>query len=250
MEQAITTASLDEATQIIKDAEQNIRDNWVLMAETLIEIRDNELWKDNKHSGFDAYIKTELGYGRQWVYKLMKTPQVAAVIPVTNPTVASELVALPEEQWEDAWQAAKQIAQTNEPSSRHVRRAVKAIRRGTPIEEEVSRLTRQPDLAPEPETGDLDEEQVLKEAQAEFETVATMMRQLYGAIEEVSLEKSGVWIDMNAVKTDFRNLNSIIKFSKPHKTCHLCDGKGCDKCLNSGLLCQERFNAYSEGGSQ
>tara|TARA_R100000808_G_scaffold549_1_gene2813 strand:- start:1021 stop:1761 length:741 start_codon:yes stop_codon:yes gene_type:complete len=246
MEQAMTINSLDEATKKIRDSEQNIRDNWVAMAETLIFVRDNKLWEENGHTGFDSYIKSELGYGRQWVYKLMKTPEVAAVIPVTNPTVASELVALPEEQWEQAWQAAKQIAQTNEPSSRHVRRAVKAMRRGTPFEEEVSRLTRQPDLAPEPEGADEDAEQTLKEALAEWDTINSMMRQVYGAIEELSKEKLGVWIDMNAVKTDFRNLNSVMKFSKPHQQCHLCGGEGCDKCLNSGWLNQERSKAYSD----
>ena len=247
----IVTLTLDQATQAIRDAEQNIRDNWVAMAEALIEIRDNALWKQGEHTSFSAYIEEELGYGRQWVYKLMKTPEVAGVIPVTNPTVASELVALPENQWQTAWEAAKSIASTDEPSSRHVRKAVNAIKRGDDLEE-LSRPTRQmsykeddfKDTPPiESEEDALDAR--LNVAQEKFNEIHSTLRKLWNLIDQVSEEKEGVWLDMNSVRVDFKNLSNTVKFSKPFAVCPFCNGKGCDKCLHSGFLCKERFEAYA-----
>lgn len=235
--------TLIEATERIQEAEQNVRDNWVMMANTLITVRDDELWREGGHKGFIQYVEDELGYGKQWAYKLMKTPQVASKIPVTNPSVASEIIALPEEQWQEAWDGAKQIASTNEPSSRHVRRAVKAIKDGRTIQDEIDRVEEKKAPPPEATTGD-----ALLDAQAQFDEVKKMMSALYKKIDVLSLRPEGCWIDMSHVKADFQNLNSTIKFARPYAVCIFCDGDGCEKCLSSGLLNQERFNAYSEEG--
>ena len=248
-----TELTLEQATQSIRDAEQNIRDNWVAMAETLIQIRDNSLYEEGGYTSFSSYIEEELGYGRQWVYKLMKTPQVANVIPVTNPTVASELVALPEEQWQQAWDAAKNIASTNEPSSRHVRKAVNAIKRGDDPED-LSRPTRQmeypeDDFKDNPEPINSHEDVLdarLNAAQAKFDEIHSTLRKLWNLIDQVSEESEGVWLDMNSVRVDFKNLSNTVKFSRPFAVCPFCNGEGCDKCLNSGFLCKERFEAYAE----
>lgn len=241
MEAMQKVSTLIEATETIQKAEQNVRDNWVLMANTLITVRDEELWEEGGHAGFIQYIEDELGYGKQWAYKLMKTPQVASVIPVTNPSVASEIIALPEEQWEEAWDGAKQIAATNEPSSRHVRRAVKAIKDGRSIEEEIQRVEEKK-APPAPEqTGD-----PLADAQAGFTDVVQTMIALYNQIKVLSLTPAGVWIDMSHVNADLQNLKNNMKFSKPFAVCPFCGGVGCEKCLNTGFLTEERFKAYSE----
>ena len=242
--QKVTT--LIAATERIQEAEQNVRDNWVLMAETLITVRDDSLWKEGGHVGFIQYVEDELGYGKQWAYKLMKTPQVASVIPVTNPSVASEIIALPEEQWEEAWRGAKEIASTNEPSSRHVRRAVKAIKDGRSIEQEIERVEEKRKIVPSSDLPDPELDK-LEAAQQEFAMIKKSMGELYRKIDMLSVTPAGVWIDMNHIKADFQNLNSTMKFSKPFAVCIFCEGEGCEQCLDSGLLNQERFNAYSEG---
>jgi len=238
--------TLIEATERIQTAEQNVRDNWVVMAETLITVRDDELWKEGGHAGFISYIEDELGYGKQWAYKLMKTPQVASVIPVTNPSVASEIIALPEEQWEEAWAGAKEISATNEPSSRHVRRAVKAIKDGRSIADEIARVEEKRKIVPSEDLPDPDADK-LEQAQQEFDMIKREMAALYRKIDVLSASAAGVWIDMHHVKTDFQNLSNTMKFSRPYADCIFCNGEGCEKCLHSGLLNEERFNAYSEG---
>ena len=135
----------------------------------------------------------------------------------------------------------------------HIRAAVRAIKRGTPIDElqdSVSDLIKpktkecveaDPDADGTPELQD-----ELDQARAEFKNINTMMRHLWGAIDELAKSKLGVWIDMESVREDLRNLGSTMKFSKPHAVCPMCKGEGCEKCLDSGLLCEERHNAYTK----
>ena len=243
----IQITNLADATIRIQTAEKNIRDNWVDMANTLIQVRDDKLWEEGGYTGFEQYVNEELGYGKQWVYKLMKTPEVAEIIPVTNPTVAAELVALPEERWEEAWDNAKQIAATNEPSGRHVRRAVKAIKDGRSVEEEIERVS----LLKHPEMEVVTPIIInLEVAQSKFEAILDSMREIYHEINALAQEKDGVWIDMSFIKTDFKNIGNALRFAKPHADCIFCAGDGCEKCLDSGMLNKERFDAYTQSMEQ
>ena len=153
--------SLTEAVSIVKKAEQDLRESWALMAGAIQVVKEQELWREGGHPNFESFIRIELGYSKQWVYKLLKIPRIVDKIDVTNPTAATELTSLPEDKWQDAWD------------------------------------------------------------------------------------------DMNPIKTDFRNIVNVLRFAKPYSECFFCNGEGCEKCLDSGVLIRERFDAYEvEQGSQ
>ena len=91
----------------------------------------------------------------------------------------------------------------------------------------------------------------LVQSQTLFDATVEKLRSLFRDIEALSNMPEGIWVDMNPIKTDFRNIVNVLRFAKPYSECFFCNGEGCEKCLDSGVLIRERFDAYEvEQGSQ
>jgi len=244
--------SLDEGVRLIKTAEADIRRNWALMAGTIQRIKDNEMWKDAGHPNFESFCRIDLGFSKQWVYKLLKIPKIVEKIDVTNPTSATELTSLDEDKWPEAWNLAKNLADNKEPTKVQVRKAVRAIKHGYQLTDDKKGLMgdklREDMLANEVD-GDPSLESSdhrLVKAQTLFDASIEKLRSLFRDIEALSNLPEGIWVDMSPVKADFRNIANLLKFSRPYSECFFCDGNGCEKCLDSGVLIKERFDAYDE----
>tara|TARA_R110002020_G_scaffold396471_3_gene606674 strand:+ start:992 stop:1831 length:840 start_codon:yes stop_codon:yes gene_type:complete len=249
--------SLPEAVSIVKKAEQDLRESWALMAGAIQVVKEQELWREGGHPNFESFIRIELGYSKQWVYKLLKIPRIVDKIDVTNPTAATELTSLPEDKWQDAWDLAKNLAKSEDPTKVQVRKAVRAIKHGYQLTEGNKGLMgdklREDMLANEVQ-GDPSLESSdhrLVQSQTLFDATVEKLRSLFRDIEALSNMPEGIWVDMNPIKTDFRNIVNVLRFAKPYSECFFCNGEGCEKCLDSGVLIRERFDAYEvEQGSQ
>ncbi len=246
----IEIATLEDAVHAVKKAEKDIRKGWAVMASAIAQVKDKELWKAGGHPNFESFIRVDLGYSKQWVYKLLKIPRIVDKIDVTNPTAATELTVLPEERWQDAWDLAKNLSQTDDPTKVQVRKAVRAIKHGYQLTDDKKGLQgeklREDMLANEVD-GDPSLESSdhrLVHSQTLFDAAIEKLRSLFRDIEALSNMPEGIWVDMSPVKADFRNVANVLKFSRPYAECFFCDGNGCEKCLDSGVLVKERFDAY------
>ena len=243
-------SSMSDAVNVVKKAESVLRESWALMAGAIQAVKDQELWKEGGHPNFESFIRIELGYSKQWVYKLLKIPRIVDKIDVTNPTAATELTSLPEERWQDAWDLAKNLANSEDPTKVQVRKAVRAIKHGYQLTDDKKglmgdklrddMLANEVDGDPSLESSD----HRLIQSQTLFDASIEKLRSLFRDIEALSNMPEGVWVDMNPIKADFRNIANVLKFSRPFAECFYCEGNGCEKCLDSGILIKERFEAY------
>tara|TARA_R100000700_G_scaffold17822_1_gene24454 strand:+ start:9234 stop:10142 length:909 start_codon:yes stop_codon:yes gene_type:complete len=243
--------TLEEAVEAIKQAEEGMRSNWVMLSGAINIIKDRELWRENGHPNFESFIRIELGYSKQWVYKLLKIPQIVSKIDVTNPTAATELTSLDEDKWEEAWGLAKNLANQTEPTKVQVRKAVRAIKHGYQLTDDnkglmgdklrEDMLANEVDGDPSLESSD----HRLVTSQTLFDAAKEKLRSLFRDIEAISNMPEGIWVDMSPVKADFRNIANMLKFARPFSECINCEGNGCEKCLDSGVLNRERFEAYA-----
>tara|TARA_R100000458_G_C8271889_1_gene246675 strand:+ start:1173 stop:1997 length:825 start_codon:yes stop_codon:yes gene_type:complete len=243
-------SSLPDAVAVVKKAEHDLRESWALMAGAIQVVKEQELWREGGHPNFESFIRIELGYSKQWVYKLLKIPRIVDKIDVTNPTAATELTSLPEDKWQDAWDLAKNLSNSEDPTKVQVRKAVRAIKHGYQLTEDnkglmgdklrEDMLANEVDGDPSLESSD----HRLVQSQTLFDAAIEKLRSLFRDIEALSNMPEGIWVDMNPIKADFRNIVNVLRFSRPYSECFLCEGNGCEKCIDSGVLIKERFEAY------
>ncbi len=244
--------SLEHAIEVFKIAEQNLKTNWAIMAGVVNMIKEKELWKEAGHPNFESFIRLDLGYSKQWVYKLLKLPEIISNVNIdaTNPTAATELTSLPSEKWEEAWSLATNPAESTTPTKVQVRKAVRAIKHGYQLTDDKKGLAGdklREDLLANEVDGDPSLESSdhrLVTSQKLFDAARAKLHSFYNDVQALSYSREGIWLRMDLIRVDCANLGKNLSFSKPFCECIPCDGNGCEKCLDSGVLIRERFEAY------
>ena len=231
------------------------RDSYVEAGQCLATVRDLELYRTKGgYETFEEYCKQEWGWSRSYVFRIIGAAELAArLLPIGNiqnakkaeitqnappaESVAREILVATtdEKQQAKVWKAAVAKAEANgKPVTAATVKAVAAEVLGEP--------TREPgDDGDQPEHDETIEDafgpvhKSLREVFAKRTEFTSLVQQIGGLrndIIDLQQEEGGAAIEIEGVKTLFKELKAAIKFAAPYCECPKCQRskRECDMC--------------------
>jgi hypothetical protein len=205
---------------------------FIRIGSRLKELQQLEVYKET-HKSFEAFVLAEFGLSRARAYQLIEAAEVDANLstivdnrPQNEAQLREVAKAPPEQQAEVVKKAVEKAAEENrKPTSKDYKQAVKQVV-GELVED-----AEEPKQEPPPK-----ETHHPKEMAGPLMAHVKTLVQMLNDLKKRAAERGGEWIDVQAISMQISALKYSLKSSIYYADCPACEGKGCEKCKQTGFF--------------
>lgn len=205
---------------------------WQDMAMALIQIRDDQLYKEGGYKTFEEYCKQEHEFTSSHARRLMTGCKIAIEFNLSNERQARTLSNIPETDRPEVMKRvrARQGKRVSSTMIQDMHQEVVDERPGAQVQD-----------AP---VLDIIDATVASAATTQLPTPDTptaleimrLIQKAGEAVKELSKTTTGAFINADSVTTDLRNAYQGINQTKPTNKCYSCQGRGCKLCKDTGRI--------------
>lgn len=213
------------------------------IGEQLLIIHDAEVWKET-HKTLKAFFLETFGLDRSYAYRLMDAAKVTknlnlspigdnAEVPKLESQLREVAKAPAELQAEVVRKAVEKAAEENrKPTASDFKKVV-----GELLDEREQLPQGESDpVGVDDESEEEDDYPDPRQMAAPLMAHVKTLTQMLNSLKKLREEHGGQWIDVQSIGTQITELKHNIKSSIYYADCPSCNGKGCDRCRQSGFL--------------
>lgn len=247
---AVQLSRIEELERIIEAG----RESFVSVGDALAEIRDDKLYTASGYRSFGGYCQARWGWSQARAYRLAEQDKISRELGEdVGQVAASVLKKLPPEARAEAWQAAKAVNPSREPTQAVVQQVVKEL------EQRTKPVSVQPDdddsLPPEePESDGVIRDQIGGAVPAElaavftgglpaFDDLLSDLRRCQKKLASLTGQDCGTYLRSQQLLQLLKDLIAGVKWARPY--CVAPAGVS-EKTRKIGFMTEEQYRTLQK----